>query len=132
MYGCNPAISSHDVHVVLQDNYEPDIDVCDDVLTVTADCDHTQSMGDDDKAPTSSLSTHDDGFVRVKLIRVELPDDLQPADPATEIHIAINVKERVEVDGECARTFTYTTHIHRRGSIATEKENILSRLESLL
>ena len=39
------------------------------------------------------------GFIRLKLIRLELPDDLKPQDKPLEAECAVNVKERIEVEG---------------------------------
>lgn len=38
------------------------------------------------------------GFLRMKLIRLELPDDLKQTQ--NDPHCAVNVKERVRVDGQ--------------------------------
>ena len=50
-----------------------------------------------DSAATPSSPT---GFVRLKLIRLELPDELKPAE-GVDAQVAVNVKERIDVNGEC-------------------------------
>uniref|UniRef100_A0A914W9D0 protein kinase C n=1 Tax=Plectus sambesii TaxID=2011161 RepID=A0A914W9D0_9BILA len=41
-----------------------------------------------------------DGFLRIKLLRADLPDDLQPDDRPLEAQCAVNVKERVDINGQ--------------------------------
>lgn len=40
-----------------------------------------------------------EGFLRIKLLRADLPDDLQPDDRPLETQCAVNVKERVDING---------------------------------
>jgi hypothetical protein len=48
--------------------------------------------------PPSAMSGGE-GFLRIKLLRADLPDDLQPDDRPLESQCAVNVKERVEING---------------------------------
>lgn len=57
----------------------------------------TVLLPDDQSAPTAMLGG--DGFLRIKLLRADLPDDLQPDDRQLETQCAVNVKERVDING---------------------------------
>lgn len=41
-----------------------------------------------------------EGFIRIKLIQVELSDDIKPTGEHVETMVAINIKERVDSPGE--------------------------------
>ncbi|VDN49476.1 unnamed protein product [Gongylonema pulchrum] len=56
---------------------------------------------------------------RIKLLRPELPPDLQP-ESATSLHCAVNVKEKVEISG------LYFYHLKKKPVMAlTEKQLIV-------
>ena len=67
-------------------------------------------------------------FLRMKLIRVELPDDLKSGDPAVEPHCAVNVKERTVIDGinHIHMYSSSSPYVIARGCLAWCRRNELS------